>query len=67
MYCCKCQNDLSKCVCGDIDKRLAHIAKSPHIEFRACQKCKKHYARCSCKNPEWVFSSKLKKIKEVKT
>lgn len=56
MFCVKCQNDLDKCVCPDIDERLAEIAKSEHNVFRMCKAEKKHYKRCKCKNPEWVTS-----------
>jgi len=60
MFCAKCQNDLVECKCSDIDERLASI-KPKYVIYRACEKCKKHYARCKCKNPIWTTSDKLKK------
>ena len=56
MYCAKCQNDLSKCTCPDIDERLASLEKAPNFCFRKCLKGGKHYSRCKCKEPEWGIS-----------
>ena len=58
MFCGKCQNDLVKCICPDIDERLAKIGNSPNIAFRKCLKCGKHYARCQCDEPKWGISGK---------
>ncbi len=33
MYCCKCNNELSECVCPDLKERLAAISSSPHIHI----------------------------------
>ncbi|KKN05321.1 hypothetical protein LCGC14_1088420 [marine sediment metagenome] len=56
MYCMKCKNDLSGCVCEDIDERLASLNNSPHFIYRKCRKCQKHYDRCTCENPDWTTS-----------
>ena len=31
MWCCKCNNDLSECICPDIVERLESLRKCPHI------------------------------------
>lgn len=59
MLCAKCQSDLGDCICPDIDERLAGLAKSPYFIYRACLKCKKHYARCKCEEPKWGTSEQL--------
>jgi len=53
MFCTKCQNDLSKCTCSDLEERLAELSGSKSLVFKRCKLCGQHYARCKCKNPEW--------------
>lgn len=53
MFCSKCQNDLSECVCDDIDEKLASIGNDYFI-YKKCNKCGKHYTRCKCEKPEWM-------------
>lgn len=31
MYCCKCQNELSRCTCPDMKERLERISKIDHL------------------------------------
>lgn len=60
MFCGRCNNELEDCLCPDIDERMAKLgAKDGPLVFKACKTCKKHYARCRCKNPEWTTSDKL--------
>ena len=62
MFCTKCQNDLSNCICPDIEERLASLGD--HFIFRKCKKCKKHYARCKCESPEWEIVEGMNPIDE---
>lgn len=48
MWCMKCNNDLSVCVCPDIDERLASVANSPYLALTFCKACNKHRSRCKC-------------------
>lgn len=57
MYCVKCCNDLSDCVCPDIDERLAQLAAGGHVAFATCPECGRHVDRCRCESePEEVGS-----------
>jgi len=53
MWCAKCQRDLSKCTCEDLEERLNSAVKAGSLAYRYCKKCNKHYAKCKCKNPKW--------------
>lgn len=48
MWCCKCNHDLTQCVCSDIDERLERLSMSPHLALRWCLKCNRHADRCIC-------------------
>jgi hypothetical protein len=56
MYCTKCKNWLSDCICDDIDERLASLNNSENFSYRKCAVCNKHYNRCKCENPRWVVT-----------
>jgi hypothetical protein len=56
MFCTRCKNDIADCTCPDIDDRLGALTGT--VIYRKCRKCGKHYARCQCKDPEWVMSEK---------
>ena len=56
MFCTKCQNDLSQCICDDIKERLASLHGNKYVTYKLCKKCGEHYKRCQCKEPEWVLS-----------
>lgn len=66
MLCMTCQKELTDCVCPDIDERLARISTSRHFVYRACLRCKKHYARCRCVEPTWGLSTELARVEGVK-
>ena len=36
MFCCKCQRDLSECVCPDLKERLEALRNSPFIHQPSC-------------------------------
>jgi hypothetical protein len=61
MWCCKCNRDLSECVCPDINERLAGAVDGGQFIYRKCLKCGEHYTRCKCAEPEWVFPGAEKK------
>lgn len=63
--CAKCSNTLRNCTCPDIDERLAELTKSPHLAYRWCQNCDKHYARCNCIFPFWIRSDTRKPMVEA--
>lgn len=56
MFCCKCNTHISECVCGDIEERLALLNHNPHVIYKRCRTCGKHYALCKCKTPVWGTS-----------
>jgi len=56
MFCCKCQNDLSDCICEDLKERLASLNNSPYFIYRKCRKCNLHYSKCKCGEPDWTTS-----------
>ena len=51
MWCMKCQNELNKCICDDLEERLNGAVKMGGFVYRKCKKCGKHYSRCKCKKP----------------
>ena len=51
MWCVKCNNDLSDCVCPDLQERLNGLGDV--LVYRKCLKCNQHYEKCTCSNPEW--------------
>ena len=53
MFCGKCNNDLIKCTCDDLEERLNNISSHPNIGLNWCINCDKHYARCKCGSPEY--------------
>jgi len=53
MYCCKCNNDLIRCTCEDLEERLNRAVMGGGFVYRRCRLCKKHYSRCKCKKPKW--------------
>ncbi len=60
MWCIQCNNHLSKCICPDIDERLATLANSQNIITEFCDKCSKHRDRCKCKQPKLKKTGILK-------
>ena len=46
MFCIRCQNDVSDCICPDIEERLRSI--QTHVAQRMCTKCDQHVDRCIC-------------------
>ena len=57
----KCQNDLSECICPDIEERMASLKGSSYVVMRWCSVCDKHYALCKCENPVWTTNDKMKR------
>lgn len=53
MWCCKCNRDLSECVCPDIKERLAGAVGGGRFAYKKCLRCGEHYSRCKCEQPEW--------------
>lgn len=56
MFCVACNHDIDKCICPDIDDRIAKLTTDNRLVFKMCQICALHYARCNCENPVWVRS-----------
>jgi hypothetical protein len=56
MWCCKCDQHLSKCTCKDINERLQSIAAGGSLAYRSCTICGKHYEQCKCVSPEWTIT-----------
>jgi len=55
MWCMICNNDLSNCICPDINERLQRAANSGNVAYHKCIKCNKHYNTCKCDVPELVI------------
>jgi len=53
MFCVKCKNNISQCVCNDIDERLTKL-NSSYIIYKMCKICGKHYDRCICEKPDYT-------------
>ncbi len=41
---------MDQCTCEDIEERLEQSGAA----YKFCKKCKKHYQRCKCDQPEWT-------------
>ncbi len=54
MWCTKCNQHLSKCICPDLMERLLSVSGSV-FAFEMCSKCKKHHSQCKCAEPERVI------------
>ncbi len=53
MYCCKCNNELSVCVCPDLNERLARLNQpGTHVFIQTCTTCGEHHSRCKCAVPQ---------------
>lgn len=53
MYCCKCNNDLSACVCPDLKERLAKLNRpGTNVFIQTCRTCGEHHGRCKCAAPD---------------
>ncbi len=61
MWCCKCNNNLSKCTCDDLEERLTSINPGSFM-YKKCKLCGKHYEKCKCENPVWTTNSDNKEI-----
>ena len=53
MWCGKCNNHLSECVCPDISERLQAMAEQGKFAYKKCVVCDKHYNLCKCKYPKY--------------
>lgn len=51
MWCTKCNHDLKKCVCPDLQDRLKRL--DGVLVYKKCLICDQHYAKCKCEKPEW--------------
>ncbi len=61
MWCCKCDNDVMNCTCGDMTERMrGPTGPGGHVVARWCAKCDNHYAACKCAEPEWRLRSEGK-------
>lgn len=58
MFCCKCQRDISLCICPDLEERLDHAVAEGRFVYKYCKKCGKHYERCKCTDPDWGVKNK---------
>ena len=65
MYCMKCKNDLSDCICDDLEERLSSLKNAPNFIYKMCRKCEKHYSLCKCENPDWTTSHNDVEMKDV--
>lgn len=61
MWCCKCKRDLSECICPDLNERLAGAVGGGYFIYRKCRKCREHYTRCKCAEPEWTLEGEGQK------
>lgn len=59
MYCMICKNSLTHCTCGGLEERLNSCA---NFTYKMCNKCKKHYERCKCKEPDWIVKGLKQEI-----
>lgn len=57
MWCTVCNKPISKCICPDINERLASLGQESNFVYKKCKVCGLHYVRCKCKSPEWVSSN----------
>jgi hypothetical protein len=57
MFCSICKKDVEDCTCKDIEERLSAIKYSPFVAYRMCKKCRQHYSKCRCEEPEWILSN----------
>lgn len=48
MFCQRCQNNVTRCECGDIEERLAALAKHPNFATDRCKHCQEHPGECEC-------------------
>ena len=62
MWCGICNNHLSKCICDDLEERLRSVASGGHFAYSEFKKCKKHFERCKCEEPELVTICKISSI-----
>ena len=65
MWCMKCNNELSKCTCDDLNERLASLDNDPHFIYKKCRKCGLHYDRCKCNNPDLTTSHDGVELNEI--
>lgn len=57
MWCCKCNRDLSECVCPDLQERLRRATGSGHVAIKWCRACDKSYHQCRCAVPDFYVRS----------
>jgi hypothetical protein len=57
MACTVCNKGIADCTCPDIDERLKELGgPGGSMSFRVDRICGKHYARCKCAHPFWLYS-----------
>lgn len=65
MFCAICKNELSGCICEDIDERMNDLKNDPYFIFKMCRKCGLHYQRCKCEEPDWTTSHDGVELEDV--
>lgn len=57
MWCAKCQNELSECICPDIEERLRSACEGMNVALTFCKTCGLYYSRCTCGKPDKIIKS----------
>ncbi len=65
MHCNKCQTDLKECTCENLEERLDDAVRGDHFDYKKCATCGKHYARCKCKEPNFIMASLYLTLKTI--
>lgn len=57
MICVTCNLPLGQCACPDRDASLKELAMDTEVPvaFKWCRTCDKHYARCTCEQPDFYL------------
>lgn len=67
MTCNKCGTTLEKCTCPDLAEKMRRLSgPGGPVAARWCRECDNHYARCYCREPDWMmrFDGKLTPLPE---
>lgn len=62
MICTACNADIAMCTCPNRDAQLKTACDSPHVAFKWCRVCDRHYARCTCVVPDFYVRAGGKEL-----
>lgn len=48
MWCVRCDNDFTFCLCEDADERLRKLRDHPNLLIPWCERCDHAVSRCVC-------------------